>query len=518
MSTILIGFDAFDRQELERLLEKGRLPNLQRIVDEGFYAGLGPRPDSLQAFPWPAFLQGRSVTEYEWFAVKEWSGETMRIEILEPKPLPYGAFPDGVSERGFKVALVDVPFMTRPEPGFNGVCVQGWQTHDQFDRYSYPKELWTTIRNRFGPSRTAREVCAPQSPERLQTMRDDALAATKQFGEICAWVLGEEPWDLFMATFGMIHRSGHYLWDASRSASRALDTAARGKLEHAVDEVYQRCDEALGDILAAAPPESRVVAFALHGMRPETGWPEIFPRILGQIQGIGAPPPAGTGFLFRLKSMVPTPVVQRLTNWMSFRAVSAVVPLWSSRMYDWSHVRCFPIPGGDSNSLIRINLKGREDQGTVSPGAEYDELCEAIEEGLLSFRDIETGAPVVDRVVRIDREVEDLDVEHTRLPDLVVHWRQVPAFDTSGVRSSAHGEVRWEKGWRASSGRSGDHSPRGWIAAAGPGIPHVARDESFSLAQFGQTVRRWFGVEGDPNASRPGIDDLSGADSRAPAP
>jgi predicted AlkP superfamily phosphohydrolase/phosphomutase len=516
MSTILIGFDAFDRQAMERLLDKGDLPNLGRIVDEGFYAGLEPRPSDLQAFPWPAFLQGRSVTEYEWFSVKQWSGETMRIEVKDLERLPFGAFPDVLASRGYRVALVDVPFMTRPAEGFDGVCLQGWQTHDQFERYSYPKELWGEMRRRFGPPRIAREVCAPQSPDRLRALRKVVLETTDQFGEMCASLLEREPWDLFMAAFGTIHRVGHYLWDASRSADRPLDPTARAELAHAADDVHRRCDQALGRILESAPEGSRIVTFALHGMRPETGWPELFPRILGQIQGIGAPPPSGTGMLFRLKQMVPTPVVQRLTTWMSFKTVSRVVPLWSKHMYDWSRVRCFPLPGGDSNNLIRINLKGREAEGTVAPGREYDELCDAIEEGLLSFRDIETGAPVVDKVVRLSSVVEGLDVAHTPLPDLVVHWRQVPAFDTTGVRSPVHGEVRWEKGWKVASGRSGDHSPRGWLAAAGPGIPHASRDDAFSVAALGQTVLRWFDAQGEGDGVRPSIDDLTGADSAAP--
>jgi len=84
------------------------------------------------------------------------------------------------------------------------------------------------------------------------------------------------------------------------------------------------------------------------------------------------------------------------------------------RNVDWSATRAYALGLG----LIFVNLKGREAQGIVEPGAEYEELLREIAENLKAYRDPEDGAQVVSNVY-LGREVysgERLD----EAPDLVL--------------------------------------------------------------------------------------------------
>ena len=45
----------------------------------------------------------------------------------------------------------------------------------------------------------------------------------------------------------------------------------------------------------------------------------------------------------------------------------ALLPLWSRRMHDWPNTKYFALPM-DYNGYVRLNLKGREQQGCVDPG------------------------------------------------------------------------------------------------------------------------------------------------------
>jgi predicted AlkP superfamily phosphohydrolase/phosphomutase len=67
-----------------------------------------------------------------------------------------------------------------------------------------------------------------------------------------------------------------------------------------------------------------------------------------------------------------------------------------------------------------VNLRGREPNGIVSPGAEYEALLSRLEADLHALRDAETGAPVVARTVRT-REAFGDDLNPV-LPDLAVFW------------------------------------------------------------------------------------------------
>lgn len=87
--------------------------------------------------------------------------------------------------------------------------------------------------------------------------------------------------------------------------------------------------------------------------------------------------------------------------WMAAakRAAFALWPglkgkLHSSMAYagvDWSHTRAYAV-GTMGN--IYLNVRGREPQGIVEMGAEYEALREELIAGLKALRDAETGAPV----------------------------------------------------------------------------------------------------------------------------
>jgi predicted AlkP superfamily phosphohydrolase/phosphomutase len=65
---------------------------------------------------------------------------------------------------------------------------------------------------------------------------------------------------------------------------------------------------------------------------------------------------------------------------------------------DWSRTKayCPSAPG----SGLWINLKGREPEGIVSPGADYERVVKELTEKLLAYRDPKTGEAIVTAVHR----------------------------------------------------------------------------------------------------------------------
>ena len=166
-----------------------------------------------------------------------------------------------------------------------------------------------------------------------------------------------------------------------------MDGPTRAVLEGSLDDCYTSADEALGRVLDAAPPDARVVVFALHGMGPNDGWYEILPRILEQIHRGGGGAPAKPGLLFRLRQALPWTLVRQVTRRIPSAWNQALVPLWSRRMHDWPNTKYFALPM-DYNGYVRLNLKGREKQGCVDPG-DADRVIAEVDAALRSFRDID---------------------------------------------------------------------------------------------------------------------------------
>ena len=81
---------------------------------------------------------------------------------------------------------------------------------------------------------------------------------------------------------------------------------------------------------------------------------------------------------------------------------------------DWTKSRAYSLGLGD----VYINLKGREAQGTVNPGAEYDQLKGELKSRLAAIVDPGTGAHPVSRVFA--REDIYRRFDPNMIPDLFV--------------------------------------------------------------------------------------------------
>lgn len=491
---VVIGIDTADLDRVDRLVAEGRMRRLAALRAIGLRGRIEPWPPGFFDMVWPSFNTGRPLAEHGWYYGKLWRPERMRLELRRPDWLPQQPFWARLDPAEYRVGLVDVPFAPVPDGRLAGVYINGWQCHDGTIAHVAPAGLEHDITARFGrPILPRVDPFGPQDAARLCAMRDAAIGATAQIAAICRWLLTREQFDLFIVVLGGAHRAGHYVYDLSEIDADGLDPGQRARLAAALDDVYGACDAAVGEIADAAPAGARLMVCALHGMGREAGWSEQLPGLLASIAGDGGPPASGGGLLYRLKSRVPPGLVRQVREAVPDAWCNAVIPLWSRRMHDWSRTRCFALPS-DLGGYIRINLRGRERRGIVEPGAEYDRLCEHLAEGFLSLRDLESGAPVVDAVDRVDRAIAVTAPARPWLPDLVVRWGPLAARDLVGVRSAGHGEIRWLRGRRLTSGRSGNHRPTGWLVATGPGIATGVANRAYRAEDLAGTILSWLGA------------------------
>jgi predicted AlkP superfamily phosphohydrolase/phosphomutase len=511
---ILIGLDAAEIEVLEQLLAEGRLPNLAKLRQQGRWGRLQTEPPHFLSLVWSTFFCSNRLGDQGWYFNKIWNPDRQRLQYLDPEWLPLQPFWLSL-DPSYRVAIIDLPYATMLPTRPNVTLLNGWQCHDDFGRNARPPELWAQLSERHGRPRMTAEVFGPQDASTLLAQRREVLEGNRQFADICRDLLSREHFDLFLAVFGLVHRGTHYLWDLSQIDREQLDPRTRATLEGSLADCYISADEALGQVLEAAPPDARVVVFALHGMGPNDGWYEILPRLLEHIHRGGGGAPAKPGLLFRLRQELPWRLVRQVTRRIPTAWNKALVPLWSRRMHDWPHTKYFALPM-DYNGYVRLNLKGRERQGCVDP-ADADRVIAEVDAALRSFRDLETGKPVIRSTIKVDQLVPLTAPRRRYLPDLVVLWDPPhPVAASSGLISDRYGELRWPKGRKLISGRSGNHTPHGWFVAKGPGIRPGPSSRTYDTADLIPTAFEWLGAPQPPHfAGRPIAELLD--DSRASA-
>ena len=492
-STILIGMDASEIELIDRLVLAGRMPTVAAMRQRGRYGRLQTHPPTFLSMVWPTFYASQSLGHHGWYFNKLWRAERQRMEYIGPEWLPNRIFWEGLDD-SYRVAVLDLPFATASPPRLNGVYLNGWQCHDDFGKQEYPAGFRTEIEKRHGKPKLTPEVFGEQSAATLLAQRREVLETDEQFADICVDLLKRERWDLFLAAFGAGHRGTHYLWDLSQIDTDDLDDVTRTTLQGARDDCYQSWDAALGRILAAAADDARVLVFSLHGMGPNDGWFERLQTMVEHIhRGGGSAAAPKRGLIYSVKRALPWRLVRQVTRRIPHAWNKALVPLWSRRMYDWSSTRYFAILT-DHNGQIRLNVKGREAEGIVEP-SEVDAVCAELRDGMLSFRDIDTGQPVVADVIRIDDALGADAPRRNALPDLVVTWvGGLSAQLSSGVVSDTYGELRWPKGAKFHSGRSGNHTDRGWFIASGPGLEPGQSSRTYDTVSLLPTAFDWMGA------------------------
>lgn len=488
---IALGLDAMEGSVVEAMLDAGRLPNLAGLRDQGTSAVVHSAPDSFLSMVWPTLFTGQLIGKHGWYFNKLWSPADQRIRYAHPSWLPVHPFWDELDPE-LRVAILDVPFTSLPASDFNGVFLNGWQAHDDFGKLERPRGLRKELRRKYGTPAMSPELFGPQNVRTLERQAAEGLASLDQFARIVGDLLDRESWDLMLAVFGGAHRAMHYVWSLDEADLSGATAAQLERLRGAREEIYEAADRAVGVVLDHAPPNARVLVFALHGMGRNRGWAEHFQKIVSHLHSRGRHTGSNESVIYRIKKALPWPWVRQITRRLPSSVNHALVPVWSKGMMDWSSTRYFALPL-DLNGYLRVNLKGREAEGIVESGAELEELYDELTEDFMSLRNLSDGQPIVSQVERMDDVVGADAPRRDVLPDLVVRWTDSYSAGSPGV-SSRYGELRWDPEAPLASGRSGNHVQGGWLVTAGPGLPTARLPSPIEAVDLTPTLLEWLGA------------------------
>jgi predicted AlkP superfamily phosphohydrolase/phosphomutase len=315
----------------------------------------------------------------------------------------------------------------------------------------------------------------------------------QRVGRVGEQLMREYPWDLAIVCFTSMHRAGHLLWDRTilegkptRAELEAFDTALR--------DVYVACDAAVGRLVDQAGPDASIMVFSLHGMGPNSDrtcqLPEMLARILDDRKSEGGMA-RKERITDRLRRMVPARWRARVKNLLPQWAQDRLTVYWRTGDRDWSKTRAF-VAFCDLDGYIRINLRGRERDGIVAP-EEFRGLCDQIAEGLRSFRDAHTGAPLIQEIHFAQQMFGDGPLRHY-LPDLVVQWVDSPAVAHRQIVSERYGSISWPTPGRHPLGRCGNHRRAGFLITAGPELERTPPTGPVRIIDLAPTALQLLGL------------------------
>ena len=346
---------------------------------------------------------------------------------------------------------------------------------------------------RFGPhplAESRRIAARPDTAAKAQALHRDLVAGATAKADLSASVLDRGPFDLFLTVFAEPHWAMHLFWDNLDPTHPQHDPVRARQHASLFAEILGQIDRFIG-AARARRPDADLVVFSLSGMGPNySGW-HLLPEVLARL-GLGAAP-AGPrkgrrqlpDLVRRMEALAPQDLLDRIKLLFPTRTWDRLARHVAFGRSGWSRCRAFCLPN-DYSGAIRINLAGREPQGRVAPGADYDAVCREITDALLALLDLETGRPAVREVVR--SRVVFPGERADDLPDLIVRWPGDNPLQVVG--SATLGEIRLPSPER----RCGAHRPTGFLLAAGPGVTPGSRSGRVEIVDLAPTILHLLGL------------------------
>ena len=289
-------------------------------------------------------------------------------------------------------------------PAMTGICrFYAKQVHPYFKLYVTPINInpKDPILPIDWPHGFAREVADNAGFFYTQGMPEDTKALTnntfttrefyvqsqmvlKERNRLFDYLFGQFREGLFFFYYSSTDLGTHIFWHLRDKNHPAYDPVARAELGDVVAQIYEEMDQTVAKVLDRLDDDTTFIIMSDHGFSP------VYKN-------------------FHLNAWL------ERNGYLVLNQGKTAGSLLAGDV-DWSRTRAYAL----GFNALYINLRGREGQGIVAPGAERDRLVRELAAKLAAIRDPENGHPVIKRVHRREDVYQGPYLEQA--PDLLVGY------------------------------------------------------------------------------------------------
>lgn len=489
----VIGLDGATFDLILPWVAQGKLPAMAQVLARGAWGQLRSTVPPMTGPAWTTFATGANPARH---SIYDWVYREPGTYNFVPATAANRRLPSLwslLSAAGRRVAVVNVPMTFPPEP-VNGLLISGLPTPSKQATFTHPPELAQEIERIIG-----NYILYPDPGQAYSDAGVDAFLArlyqtTETRIKLVENLRGREAWDFFMVVFNGTDTVQHAMWKFMSPAHPLHDPAKAAKYGDAILTFYQFLDRWLATQIASLPPDTVLMLMSDHGFGPfhkfihvnnwlrEQGFLAIKPAWRARLKyaafRAGFSPMAVYDLLMRLglgslKREVVRGQGQGLlrTLFLSFDDV------------DWPATRAYSL---GNIGQIRLNVAGREPQGCVAPGREYEQVRAEIMARLRLLTDPATGEAVVDEIYPREELYRGPYLEDA--PDIVFLPKRLEYFGFGEYEFGSHRVIEAMR-----RGISGTHRMNGIFAALGEPVQPGVEISGAALADLAPTILHLLG-------------------------
>lgn len=491
---LVIGLDGATWDVLNPLMRDGKLPHLKKLLAKSAQGVLMSSIPPVTAAAWTCFSTGKNPGKHGLVDFVYFPEHGYRVTIANSTTRAAATIWNLLSDRDMRVGVVSVP-MTYPPERVNGVMVTDMMTPNAQAQYTYPPELKQELLDKVGPF-----VITPgegENPSQPLTYLDKVRADVRGSADYALYLLRKEPYDFFMYVFGITDILQHQFWYLLEADPKTLNESDR-VIRDKVIAVFGQVDDGVGKMLEQADENTTVVLMSDHGFGPMKGFMHVNNFLLERGYLV-----LKQGAMSTLKRAMFRAGVTPQNVHLTLKALKLDLRrrVNRGRAYgmlrrfflsfddvDWTRTRAFAL---GHIGQIYINLEGRQPNGVVRPGAEYEDLRDEIRTELCKLKHPDTGEQLIARV--LNRE----EIYHGELLDYTPDMLLLPA----DFKYLAFGESEFasNKLVGPALGHTGHHRLEGVGALSGPHICAGAAIQNASLMDLAPTILYALGLPIPPD-------------------
>jgi predicted AlkP superfamily phosphohydrolase/phosphomutase len=491
---MIIGLDGATLDLIRPWAAAGVLPTFRRLMENGTWGTLRTIIPPMTPTAWSSFLTGMNPGKHGLFDF------TIRKEDEYDTYLVNAGYRDGpslwrlLSQAGRRVTVFNVP-ITYPPEQVNGPMVSGLLTPAGATDATWPPELQRELEQaipdfNFSPPGMHSRGQELEFVRAVRALNRTTLQATR-------YLMERQPWDFLISVFMGVDVMSHFMWRHMETGGASAPEPLRGVLASAIQDCYRDMDDVLAELMQAVGDDTHVIIMSDHGFGGMDSYMSVNAWLVGRgylrfkrnplsqlryiMYRLGITPLSVYGLLLALRMGN----MMRQTSRRNIGLVQKIVKtaFLSLEDVDWSHTQAYSIGYGGP---IFVNLRGREPQGIVEPGAEYEALIDELIADLRSLQEPGMGLPFVGEIHRGRSIYSGPHVD--RAPDLVFLPRD-PKH--AGLGLAEFPSNRW---LASSPDRSGFHRMEGILFVSGPGIRRGRELRGASIMDIAPTVLALMGV------------------------
>jgi len=472
---LVLGWDGATWDIATKLMKKGKMPNLKKLVERGTWGALESSIPPWTVPAWNIMSTGLNPRKlgFATFFVRQ---------VYKFKP--YFLFKkfqikrnvwDILSKEGKKVIVANLPNL-HVSYEINGHMICGWLFLDE-NSLTYPRNLREEL------DKVCRgyevDIVVPgfrigTKNDKIPTSDNDYLSKSRRILEkhfrAFEYLLTHNEWEFAFLVFAEPDRVQHRFWENLK----------------VVEETYQILDTKLGHIINNVIDNDTIVFLVSdHGFGPNKQVLNINEFLIkeGYLKLKNSKDNNRKLSLFMIiRKLKLLPIARRVFNLLPNKIREKILENLGPKSIsgvkiDWENTKCY---GYGVFGDIYLNVKGRDPQGSVNP-EEYKTIRDEIIKKLKSLKDPKTGKKLNIKVFKRE-DIYGVSVQNENLPDLVVLVNE----EINGINPKIGiGEV-------ISYGKGGNHRLHGIFSAYGKGIKKGYKIENAKIYDVAPTILHIF--------------------------